>query len=108
MTDPASPVATFPAALGQSSVVPGLEPGFTPLQWCPDHRLVLHRYDQGPPQLWKVDIVTGKRELWKDVTPPNPVGLLDLTPIRVSPDCQSYAYSPLNVLSQVYLVTGLR
>jgi hypothetical protein len=36
------------------------------------------------------------------------VGLLDLTPIRVSPDCQSYTYSPLNVLSQVYFTTGLR
>jgi hypothetical protein len=89
-------------------VVPGLATGFTPLQWCPDHRLVLHRYDQGPPQLWKVDIRTGDLAPWKEVTPPNPVGLLDLTPIRVSPDCQSYAYSPLNVLSQVYLVTGLQ
>jgi Tol biopolymer transport system component len=99
---------TDPAALGQSSVVPGLTPGFTPLQWCEDGRLVLHRYDQLPPQLWKVDIRTGKLEPWKQVTPPDPVGLLDLTPIRVSPDCQSYAYSPLNVLSQVYLVTGLQ
>ena len=100
--------STDPAVPGESSVVPGLATGFTPLQWCPDHRLVLHRYDQGPPQLWKVDIRTGDLAPWKEVTPPNPVGLLDLTPIRVSPDCQSYAYSPLNVLSQVYLVTGLQ
>jgi hypothetical protein len=88
--------------------VPGLAPGFTPLQWCRDGHLVLHQYDQLPPQLWKVQIDTGKRELWKELTPPNPVGLLDLTPIRVSLDCQSYTYSPLNVLSQVYLTIGLR
>jgi serine/threonine protein kinase/Tol biopolymer transport system component len=100
--------STDPAAPGQPSVVPGLATGFTPLQWCPDNRLVLHRYDQLPPQLWKVDVHTGNLAPWKEVTPPNPVGLLDLTPIRVSPDCQSYASSPLNVLSQVYLVTGLR
>jgi len=99
---------TDPAALGQSRVVPGLTPGFTPLQWCPDNRLVLYRYDQQPSRLWKVDIQTSDLTLWKEVTPPNAVGLLDVTPIRVSPDCQSYAYSPLNVLSQVYLVTGLR
>ena len=55
-----------------------------------------------------MDIKTGKLALWKELTPPNPVGLLDLTPIRVSPDCQSYTYSPLSVLSQVYLTTGLR
>jgi dipeptidyl aminopeptidase/acylaminoacyl peptidase len=101
-------VLTYPTAPGQSHVVPNLAPGFTPLQWCPDDRLVLHRYDQPPPQLWKVDIKTGKLALWKELTPPNQEGLLDLTPIRVSPDCQSYTYSPLNVLSQVYLTTGLR
>jgi serine/threonine protein kinase/dipeptidyl aminopeptidase/acylaminoacyl peptidase len=101
-------VLTYPTAPGQSRVVPSLPPGFTPLEWCPDDRLVLHRYDQPPPQLWKVDIKTGNLALWKELTPPNPVGLLDLTPIRVSPDCQSYTYSPLNVLSQVYLTTGLR
>ena len=101
-------VLTYPTAPGQSRAVPSLAPGFTPLQWCPDDRLVLHRYDQPPPQLWKVDIKTGKLALWKELTPPNQVGLLDLTPIRVSPDCQSYTYSPLNVLSQVYLTTGLR
>jgi dipeptidyl aminopeptidase/acylaminoacyl peptidase len=102
---------TDPAALGQARAVPGLAPGFTPLRWCEDDRLVLHRYDQRPPeppQLWKVDIQTGNLKLWKKVTPPNSVGLLDLAPIRVSPDCQSYAYSPLNVLSQLYLVSGLR
>src|ERR1017187_4684477 len=46
---------------------------------------------------------TGKLALWKELTPPNPVGLLDLTPIRVSPDWQSYTHSPLNVLSQLAL-----
>jgi dipeptidyl aminopeptidase/acylaminoacyl peptidase len=101
-------VLVYPVAPGQPRAIPSLAPGFTPLQWCPDDRLVLHRYDQPPAQLWKVDIKTGNLTLWKELTPPNPVGLLDLTPIRVSPDCQSYAYSPLNVLSQVYLTTGLR
>jgi dipeptidyl aminopeptidase/acylaminoacyl peptidase len=100
--------STDPAAPGQPRAVPGLAAGFTPLQWCPDDRLVLHRYDQLPPQLWTVNIQTGNLALWKEVTPLNSVGLLDLTPIRVSPDCQSYSYSPLNVLSQLYLVTGLR
>ncbi len=101
-------ILVYPVAPGRPGAVPGLAPGFTPLQWCPDDRLVLHRYDQPPPRLWKVDIKTGNLALWKEMTPPNPVGLLDLTPIRVSPDCQSYTYSPLNVLSQVYLATGLR
>jgi dipeptidyl aminopeptidase/acylaminoacyl peptidase len=105
-------VMMYSTAVGQTGLVPGLvpnlDPGFTPLRWCPDHQLVLHRYGEPSPQLWKADVRTGKLAHWKDLTPPNPTGLLDLTPIRVSPDCQSYAYSPLNVLSQVYLTIGLR
>jgi dipeptidyl aminopeptidase/acylaminoacyl peptidase len=101
-------ILIYPTAAGQPQAVPNLDPGFTPLRWCPDDQLVLHRYGEPAPQLWKADVRTGKLAHWKDLTPPNPTGLLDLTPIRVSPDCQSYAYSPLNVLSQVYLTTGLR
>jgi eukaryotic-like serine/threonine-protein kinase len=101
-------VLIYPTAAGQPRAVPGLEPGFTPLQWCAENHLVLHRYDEPAPRLWKADVRTGNLALWKELTPPNLVGLLDLTPIRVSPDCQSYTYSPLNVLSQVYSATGLR
>jgi hypothetical protein len=35
-----------------------------------DNRLVLHRYDELPPQLWKVDVQMGKLEPGKQVTPP--------------------------------------
>jgi len=101
-------ILIYPTAAGQPQAVPNLDPGYTPLRWCPDNQLVLYRYGEPAPQLWKADVKTGKRAHWKDLTPPNPTGLLDLTPIRVSPDCQSYAYSPLNVLSQVYLTTGLK
>jgi dipeptidyl aminopeptidase/acylaminoacyl peptidase len=101
-------VVIYPTAAGEPRAVPNLEPGLTPLRWCADDHLVLHRYDEPPPRLWKADVQTGKLVLWKDLSPPNQVGLLDLTPIRVSPDCQSYTYSPLNVLSQVYLTSGLR
>jgi Tol biopolymer transport system component len=102
--DAALRIAIYPTASGPAVRIPGLGAGFTPLQWCPDRRLVLHRYEEPSPQLWKVDIRSGRLTLWTGIAPPDPVGLLDLTPIRVSPDCKSYAYSPLNVLSSLYLV----
>lgn len=104
----ANRIAIYPIASGPAHPIPGLDAGFTPLQWCPDDHLILHRYDEPSVQLWKVDIRTGKLAPWKQITPPDRVGLLDLSPVRVSPDCQSYAYSPLNVLSNVYLTLGLR
>jgi hypothetical protein len=104
--DIANRVAIYPSHPARP--IPGLDTGFTPLRWCPDNHLILHRYDAPSAQLWKVDTRTGKLALWKQITPPDAVGLLDLSPIRVSPDCQSYAYSPINVLTRVYLTTGLR
>jgi eukaryotic-like serine/threonine-protein kinase len=101
-------IAIYPVPSGPVRRIPALDAGFTPLQWCPDGRLILYRYDEPPPQLWKVDIQTGHLARWKQITPLDLVGLLDLTPIRVSRDCQSYTYSPLNVLSHLYLVAGLR
>ncbi len=101
-------IAVYPTVPGQPRSVPGLEPGFTPLQWCPDDTLVLYRYDQQPPKLLKSDIKTGTLTPWRDVDPLDRVGLIDLSPIRVSADCQSLAYSPLTVHSQVYLTAGLR
>ena len=101
-------VVIYPTSPGEPRAVPNLEPGFTPLRWCSDDRLVLHRYGEPPPRLWKAAVQTGKLALWKELSPPNPVGLLDITPIRVSPDCQSYTYSPLNVLSHLYRTSGLR
>ncbi len=100
-------IAIYPIASGPARLIPGLDTGFTPLQWCPDDHLVLHRYNEPSPQLWKVDIRTGSLAPWKLIAPPDRVGLLDLSPVRVSPDCESYAYSPLNVLSSVYLTIGL-
>jgi Tol biopolymer transport system component len=100
-------IAIFPTAEGKPRTVPNLKPGFTPLQWCPDGQLVVHRYDEPQPRLWKLDPRTGAPQPWRDLAA-DPVGLLDLTPIRVSPDCKSYIYSPVNVLSKTYAVTGLR
>jgi len=101
-------VLIYSTAGGQPRALPTLD-GLTPLQWCADQQhLILYRYDETPWQLWKADVETGKHIRWKGLNPPNLVGLLDLTPIRVSRDCRSFAYSPRNVSSQVYLTTGLR
>jgi hypothetical protein len=43
-------IAIFPTAEGKPRTVPNLKPGFTPLQWCPDGQLVVHRYDEPQPR----------------------------------------------------------
>ncbi|HUP04951.1 MAG TPA: WD40 repeat domain-containing serine/threonine protein kinase [Bryobacteraceae bacterium] len=100
-------IAVYPVEPGGQAGETRIEPGFTPLQWCPDGRLVAYRYYEPDQRLWKLNLRTGAAEPWKDLTA-DPVGLLDVTPIRISPDCRSYVYSPLNALSKTYAVSGLR
>jgi len=100
-------ISIYSVDAGMGVAAPSTDPGFTPLQWCPDGRLVAFRYYEPDLRLWKLDIRSGAVTPWKDLAA-DPVGLLDVAPVRVSPDCKSYVYSPLNVLSKTYVASGLR
>jgi hypothetical protein len=55
----------------------------------------------------RVDLVSGRRALFKKIGPSDPAGVL-LIDALFTPDGQHYAYSYFNALSQLYLVEGLR
>jgi hypothetical protein len=55
----------------------------------------------------RVDLTSGRRELFKKIGPSDPAGVL-LVGAVFTPDGKSYAYSCFNGLSQLYLVEGLR
>ena len=101
-------IALYPINGGAPRRIPGLESGYTPLRWCPPDELILQRTGELRARLWKVSVATGRLALWTEPAPPNPIGLIGMNPIRVSPDCRSYTYSPLNILSDVYVADALR
>jgi len=55
----------------------------------------------------RVDLASGRRELFKKIGPSDPAGVV-LEDAAFTPDGKSYAYSFFNALSQLYLVEGLR
>lgn len=55
----------------------------------------------------RVDLATGKRELFRKIGPSDPAGV-DLIDAAFTPDGKAYAYSCFNALSELYLVEGLR
>ncbi len=61
-----------------------------------------------PVQITRVDIATGRRELWKEIAPADPAGVLSIPGIRFSADGKSYAYSIGRLLSDLYVVDGLK
>ena len=58
-------------------------------------------------RIFRRDLATGRRELWKEVRPPDQTGLVYVRAV-VSADGRAYAYSLARCLSSLYLVEGLK
>jgi len=61
-----------------------------------------------PRKIDRVDLATGQRKPWKEISPADPAGVQTIVSMRFSADGKSYAYSTLRVLSDLYVVDGLK
>jgi hypothetical protein len=96
--------------------VSGGEPKKTNFVLSP-HEFVLRFTDQGtvlvrtaslPAQVMRVDLATGRKELWKEISPADPAGVQTISSMAFSADGKSYAYSISRILSDLFVVSGLR
>jgi serine/threonine protein kinase len=102
-------VALYPVdGQGAPRPVPGIHPDEAIFSVSPDGRSalvgVLGSYSA---DVVRVDLTSGKRELFKKIGPSDPAGVM-LVDAAFTPDGKYYAYSCFSALSQVYLVEGLR
>ena len=56
----------------------------------------------------RVDLSTGERTVHHTIRPADPGGIMDLSPTKITPDGQTYAYGYRRYLSDLFVVTGLR
>ena len=61
-----------------------------------------------PLKIDRVELSTGRREVWKEIAPADLAGVQGIPTVRFSADGKSYAYSTLRVLSDLYVVDGLK
>jgi eukaryotic-like serine/threonine-protein kinase len=61
-----------------------------------------------PVKIDLVDLATGRHQPWKEIAPADLAGAHGIPSIRFSADGKSYAYSTLRVLSDLYVVDGLK
>jgi hypothetical protein len=82
--------------------------GELPIRWSDDPR---YFYTQSrselPAKIYRIEFATGRRELWKEIMPPDPTGIRSVSAIRISPNGKWYAYSLESMLDDLYLVEGL-
>ncbi len=80
-----------------------------PIRWTADSRsLFVQAGADIPTRIEVVDVETGARRPWKELTPPDPAGILALGPIRLSADGKSYVYSYRRIIDDLYVVDGVR
>ena len=60
-----------------------------------------------PGQVWRIDLSSGERKLWREITPPDATGSDGLAAVRMAADGASFAYSYYQRMSRMYLVEGL-
>ncbi|HSE41582.1 MAG TPA: hypothetical protein VLH08_12545, partial [Acidobacteriota bacterium] len=88
--------------------VTALENIDVPLEWTSDGRGVfVARIQRIPIEIWQVELDSGKRTLFKEITPPDPSGIAGGLNVLITPDGKSYAYTYRRVLSDLYLAPGL-
>jgi len=78
------------------------------MAFASDGKGLLVRTRTLPVRITRVDIATGGREPWKTIAPADTAGLKSIPSLRFSADGQSYAYSSFRILSDLYVVDGMK
>jgi eukaryotic-like serine/threonine-protein kinase len=98
----------IPVDGGESRPIPGIEDRESPIQWTEDGKALYVAQFGNPARIFRLDLATGKRELWKELIPADPSGVQGIGPIHITPDGKSYVYSLYRDLCDLYLVKGLK
>ena len=86
-----------------------LEKRTVPVGWTADGRqLFIARDADVPARVQRLDLGTGRLEPWKDLSLEDLAGIVRIGGVRVAADGRSWAYSYIRVLSNLYVVDGLR
>jgi hypothetical protein len=95
--------------------MPGSSATDDPIRWSDDGRwLYVQRESTAREQrklaAWidRIEVASGTRQPWKELTPPDPTGFFGFGRAFVTPDGRSYAYAFGFCIGSLYLAEGLR
>jgi len=99
----------YPMSPGDSLPVSGVADSEFPIQWSSEGKSL---YVKGPGELparvFRVNPVSGKRELWKQFAPSDPTGVVAVQGVVMTQDAAAYAYTYVRILSVLYVAEGLK
>ena len=93
----------------QAALIAGLNQGEQPITWSADgHSLYIYQPGELPARVYRLDIKTGQRALWKELMPSDPAGVENIGPILMTPDAKTCVFGYHRMLADLYLVEGLK
>jgi Tol biopolymer transport system component len=99
----------YPVDGGTPRPLPGVRNGDDILLWSADGRSVLVlRRPSVPARIDRVDVATGRAVLWREIAPSDRTGMITVASVLVSDDESTLSYSVRRLLSELYLVDGLK
>jgi hypothetical protein len=93
----------------ESRPIPGLLPG-EDFAWTSDPRFIYTyptKMKQTPVKIYRLNILSGQRQLFREINP-DVTGLCGLHRVLFSSDGRAYVYGYTRLLSELYLVKGLK
>jgi hypothetical protein len=101
--------ALYPFNGGEPQKVTALRADDALLRWTSDGRGVFVGHGEKlPAVIERVDLATGQRTVWKEITPPDPSGIAGLISMLITPDGKTYVYTYRRVLSDLYRISRLQ
>ncbi len=102
-------IRLFPVDGGEPRVMPGQEAGDLPICWDDDGRslYVYHPMDL-PLKVYRVDVLTGRRNLWKSIDPTDTAGAEWIGNLLLAPAAGAYSYSVRRSFADLYVIEGLQ
>jgi hypothetical protein len=86
-----------------------MEPGDIPIVCNEDNRSIfLYRTGEIPAKVYRLNLSTGIKTVWKQIAPLDPTGVSTIGPILMTPDGKTYVYGFHRTLGDLYLVEGLK
>jgi len=106
--DPDRKFWLYPVDGGPHRALSGIEAGEQAIRWSVDGKYLFVVSGGIPVRVYRVEVMTGHRQLVYRLAPSDAAGLWNVDPVLLTADGKSYVYSDSRILSDLYVASGLR
>lgn len=98
----------YPVEGGTPNQIPGFQSEDSVIRWSADGKsLYVYNREVFPIRIYRLNISTGRRDLWKEIFPPDQAGVPWGAVVLLTADGKNYFYSYNRELNNLYLAKGL-